>query len=147
MVLEIFPRSPGLHKIWVLGTSLAVQWLRLCASTTGGTGLIPGQGTKIPRAAQCSQKKKDLSVRRTLEENLSSFQAHPGLPLDFWGGGHLASSWFHPGVDAHCLTMVQRPWNERREALSGSAPHLWDEEVDGYRVRGLEGSGGLCSWE
>ena len=24
------------------GTSLAVQWLRLCASTTGGTGSIPG---------------------------------------------------------------------------------------------------------
>ena len=37
-------------------TSLAVQWLRLCASRAGGTGLIPGQGTKIQRAAQCSQK-------------------------------------------------------------------------------------------
>ena len=24
------------------GPSLAVQWLRLCASTAGGTGLIPG---------------------------------------------------------------------------------------------------------
>ena len=28
------------------GTSLAVQWLGLCASTAGGTGSIPGQGTK-----------------------------------------------------------------------------------------------------
>ena len=29
-----------------------VQWLRLCASTAGGMGLIPGQGTmnKIPNA-------------------------------------------------------------------------------------------------
>ena len=38
-------------------TSLAVQRLRLCVSTAGGVGLIPGQGTKIPHAAQCSQSK------------------------------------------------------------------------------------------
>ena len=29
------------------GTSLAVQWLRLCASTAGGAGSISGRGTKI----------------------------------------------------------------------------------------------------
>ena len=34
------------------GTSLVVQWLRLHAPTAGGAGLIPGQGTKIPHAAQ-----------------------------------------------------------------------------------------------
>ena len=33
-----------------IGPSLAVQWLGLRASTAGGTGLIPGQGTKIPHA-------------------------------------------------------------------------------------------------
>ena len=27
-----------------------VQWLRHLASTAGGTGLIPGRGTKIPHA-------------------------------------------------------------------------------------------------
>ena len=32
---------------WKIGTSLAVQWLRLFASTIGNTGLIPGHGTKI----------------------------------------------------------------------------------------------------
>ena len=32
----------------VLGTSLAVQWLRLCTSNAGGIVSIPGQGTKIP---------------------------------------------------------------------------------------------------
>ena len=51
-----------------LGTSLAVQWLRLCASSAGGVGSIPGQGTKIPHAVLCSQKiklkkKKDTSLR------------------------------------------------------------------------------------
>ena len=29
------------------GNSLAVQWLRLCTFTAGGTCSIPGQGTKI----------------------------------------------------------------------------------------------------
>ena len=40
------------------GPSLVVQWLRLCAASTGGPGSIPGQGTrshmpqlKIPHAA------------------------------------------------------------------------------------------------
>ena len=32
------------------GTSLVVQWLRLCAPTAGGTISIPGQGTKIPHS-------------------------------------------------------------------------------------------------
>ena len=39
-------------------TSLVIQWLGLHASTAGGTGLIPGQGTKILRAMQCSQKEE-----------------------------------------------------------------------------------------
>ena len=39
-------------------TSLAVQWLRLRASTAGGVGSIPGWGTRIPHASQCSQKTK-----------------------------------------------------------------------------------------
>jgi len=30
-----------------LGIFLVVQWLRLCASTAGGVGLIPNWGTKI----------------------------------------------------------------------------------------------------
>ena len=41
-----------------LGTSLAVQRLRLRASTAGGVGLIPGRGAKIPHATRHSQKKK-----------------------------------------------------------------------------------------
>ena len=37
-------------KTPVLGTSLMVQWLRLCTPNAGGPGLIPSQGTKIPQA-------------------------------------------------------------------------------------------------
>ena len=35
-----------------LGTSLAVQWSGLCASSVGGEGSIPGWGTRILHAAQ-----------------------------------------------------------------------------------------------
>ena len=38
------------------GTSLAVQCLRLCTSTAGGMGLIPGRGTRILHATHCGQK-------------------------------------------------------------------------------------------
>ena len=40
------------------GTSLVVQRLRLCASTAGGAGSIPGLGIKIPHAAWFSQRNK-----------------------------------------------------------------------------------------
>ena len=42
----------------ILGTSLVVQSLRLRASTAGGTGSIPGRGTKVLHAAWHNQKKK-----------------------------------------------------------------------------------------
>ena len=46
------------------GTSLVVQWLRRHASNTGDAGLIPGQGTKIPRALWCRQKLKNKKLKR-----------------------------------------------------------------------------------
>ena len=46
----------------LVGTSLAVQWLRLSTSIAGGAGLIPGQGTKIPHAARCGRKKKNHQI-------------------------------------------------------------------------------------
>ena len=33
-----------------LGTSLAIQWLELCAPNAGGAGSTPGWETKIPYA-------------------------------------------------------------------------------------------------
>ena len=38
------------------GTFLEVEWLRLCATTAGGTDSIPGQGTKIWHTGRHSQK-------------------------------------------------------------------------------------------
>ena len=51
-----------------VGDSLAVQCLGLCASTAGGMGLIPGQGTKILRAVQHSQKKNKEGRMREKEK-------------------------------------------------------------------------------
>ena len=49
------------------GTSLVIQWLRLCISNAGGVGLILSQGTKIPHAELCSQKKsKQASKNRQI---------------------------------------------------------------------------------
>ena len=50
------------------GTSLVVQWLRLCAPNAWGLGLIPGQGTRphmlqlrIPRATTKTQSSQQRS--------------------------------------------------------------------------------------
>ena len=48
------------------GTSLVIQWLRLRTSTAGGTGLIPGRGTKISHASWYDQKKQ--TKKKTEEE-------------------------------------------------------------------------------
>ena len=54
---RIFPflclSFPSIKK--EVGTSFVVQWLRLGASTAGGTGSIPGWETKIPHAVQHDQ--------------------------------------------------------------------------------------------
>ena len=44
------------------GTSLVVQWLRLCAPNARGPGLIPGQGTRshMPQLRVCMMQLKIL---------------------------------------------------------------------------------------
>ena len=52
------PRAEVREEFCHFGTSLVVQWLRLCASNAGDMGSIPGQGTKIPHACRARKKKK-----------------------------------------------------------------------------------------
>ena len=73
-----------------LGTSLAVQCLRVCASTARGTGPIPGQGTKILLATWCGQKKKKKKTGKALQNSTGStytdpLSSHPllVLPIDW----------------------------------------------------------------
>ena len=44
-----------------------VQWLRPCVSTTGGIGLIRGQGTKIPYVEWPKEKTKKKEVKSYLK--------------------------------------------------------------------------------
>ena len=44
-------------------SSLVVQQLGVCISIAGGTGSIPGQGTKILHAAQSSPKKNKKQIK------------------------------------------------------------------------------------
>ena len=46
------------QKMVIAGTSLVIQWLRLCASNAGNTGLPFGQGAKILCAVKHDRKNK-----------------------------------------------------------------------------------------
>ena len=64
--LLIFPRLCQVLRLRVslkalLGTSLVVQWPRLCAPTAAGPGLIPGQGTR-----SCTLQLKVLHDAKTI---------------------------------------------------------------------------------
>ena len=48
-----------------------VQWLRLCASTAGGKGSMPGQGAKIPHAMQRGQKQPQKTKEKKNVEDTS----------------------------------------------------------------------------
>ena len=51
---------------------LWVQWLRLCISTAGGVGLIPGRETKIPHApGQELKKKKQKKTKKNPQNRLA----------------------------------------------------------------------------
>ena len=69
----------GRTKSETLGISLEVQWLTSCTSNEGGTGLIPGQGTKIRRAAQWGLKKK---------KKKNETEDFPGGPVVPWLGNY-----------------------------------------------------------
>ena len=56
-----------------LGTSLAVQWLRLCISTAGGLGSNSGQGTKILPVAR---PKKERKVHEWNRNENKTYQYH-----------------------------------------------------------------------
>ena len=42
----------------ILGSSLAVQWLRLCTLAARGGGSVPDWGTQTPQAMQSEQQQQ-----------------------------------------------------------------------------------------
>ena len=55
--------SENIHTLKTDWDFLAAQWLRFHTSISGGTGLIPGQGTKIPQTVQHSSKARKWESR------------------------------------------------------------------------------------
>ena len=55
------------------GTYLAAQWSRIHTFTVGGTGSIPGSGTKIPHATQCGQNMPPSKKKPIKTQNKESF--------------------------------------------------------------------------
>ena len=68
---------------------LVVQWLGLCASTTGGGGLIPHLGTKILHAALRVQKIITDNKKNNCTKSLGRFVEDVALALDFEKPGGL----------------------------------------------------------
>ena len=69
-----------------VGTSLVVQWLQLCPSNAGGTGSIPGQGTKIPHN-EMWQKKKRKKERKKKASGFYVMMRWVGeTEMGEWGG-------------------------------------------------------------
>ena len=59
------------NQKWVfIGTCMAVQRLRLCASTAGGTGSIPGWGTKSLRTLLQGRGKKKRPRKKKKERGV-----------------------------------------------------------------------------
>ena len=57
-----------------MGSSLAIQWLRLYAPREGGMGLISDWGTKIPICCKAWSKKETLQY---VETGHQCFKKHP----------------------------------------------------------------------
>ena len=72
-------------KISHKGTFLVVQWLRLHSSNAGGTGSIPGWGTKMPHAVwhhrrNFLKKNKNLKISpMTIQHRTDLFGISPNL--------------------------------------------------------------------
>ena len=84
-LLEIIKKKKGENpgRKWTKeGTSLVVQWLRLCTPNAGGPGSIPGQGSRSPmHAAMKSSHATDFpggTVVKNPPANAGDMGSSPG---------------------------------------------------------------------
>ena len=57
-----------------MGTSLVVQWLRLCALTARNSGSIPGWGTKVPTFPAVQPKQNKQTTKKTKQNYMKKMQ-------------------------------------------------------------------------
>ena len=82
------------------GNSLVVQWLGLCVITAKRAGSIPGRGTSITPATQCSQKRKinETKWKWTSGKSISSTKEIL-ISAKWWIHKQFARAWEHPHSD------------------------------------------------
>ena len=59
-------------KLTIFRTSLAAQWLRLCAPNAGGPGSIPGQGTRSHMHAATKSSHATIKEHTAATKELTS---------------------------------------------------------------------------
>ena len=91
-----------------VGTSLVAQWLRLCASTVGGVGSVPGGGTKILHAVQSSHKQTNKQTKKKTEDIIvvTLRENGPGMRDEgaLWGAGKVL---FHDHNAGHTVLFIK----------------------------------------
>ena len=85
--MNLFTKQKLSHRCrkQTYGTSLAVQQLRLCTSTAGGAGSIPGGGTKFLLAAQRDQKKKEKENKLMVTKGERGAGVNWEIGIDIYG--------------------------------------------------------------
>ena len=97
-----------------------VQWLKLHASNAGGTGLIPGQGTKILYALWRGRKKKEESFNISNKKGCRIHKSRTGL----WGTS-LAVQWLRL-----CASNAGGALDAGSNPSQGTKiPHVWPKKI------------------
>ena len=97
-------------KSGIVGTSLLVQWLRLWAFSTGGTGSIPGLRTKIPHVVWRGQKKIFIVVFWLSKTDLSLLELHTEIFMNEMICSLSVLQKCPTGVEAVVKKKQERPW-------------------------------------
>ena len=81
--ISVVSRLRNLAIKGIKGNSLVVWWLGLHTSTAGGTGLIPGGGTKILQTAWCGKNNKTKTNKQKLLKGIKAmYTANVAIDVD-----------------------------------------------------------------
>ena len=108
------------------GLPWVVQWLRLHTSNAGYGGSIPGQGTKIPHAARCSQKQNKNHVAGVRGQPHDWAQG-PWVLVGTWLGPVLSLARPIPGWGTKILHAIEcgAAKKKKKNFFPNSAPALF----------------------
>ena len=119
------------------GTSLVVQWLRLCTSTQRGMGSIPSQGTKFPHVVLPPRKiRSDQSFTRVqlfATPWIAASQAsRPSQTPRVHSDSRPSSQWCHPAISSSVVPFSSWPQSlPTSESFPMSQLFAWGSQSTG----------------